>query len=261
MSSGPNLLTHAELKVKQLGSPALREPAQPVPDSLYGTEELRRLIEILCETMAHAPGVGLAAPQVGLPYRIVVLEDKEGYFNKPDRYSLSLIEKLGRKALPLQVLINPVLFPTEGEKVCFFEGCLSVPGFQAIVPRFGSVHVAAFSPEGEPQEIDAVGWHARILQHEIDHLDGKLYIDWMIPATFMSTEYDQRYWTPETRERFFDLFNSSSESRKNLDDIQRAELSWALLKQEFVRVGQSALSEIPHLLEKHTEDILKRVAH
>jgi peptide deformylase len=123
------------------------------------------------ETLRDAPGVGLAAPQIGLPLRLAVIEDTS---ESPETQ---------RKPVPFHVIINPTL--TLGhDLVEHFEGCLSIEGFQARVARAQTSRVNAWDHHGEPVSIDASGWYARILQHEIDHLDGKLYIDRMDPRTF-----------------------------------------------------------------------------
>ena len=142
------------------------------------------------ETMRDAPGVGLAAPQVGMGLRLAVIED-------PIEYHLDLspveLAERGRKAVPFHVIINPTL-NVAGANVAFFEGCLSVSGLMAIVPRATSVEVNCLDHHGEARTIQASGWYARILQHEIDHLDGKLYVDRMIPQTLMTVEAHKRFW-------------------------------------------------------------------
>jgi peptide deformylase len=114
--------------------------------------------------MRDAPGVGLAAPQIGLPLRMAVIEDA---VEMPERE---------REAVPFHVVINPRL-ALGAEQVEHFEGCLSLEGFQAVVPRARAVTVEALDHRGRAVTIKASGWYARILQHEIDHLDGTLYID------------------------------------------------------------------------------------
>jgi peptide deformylase len=131
-------------------------------------------------TMYDAPGVGLAAPQVGLPLALTVIED------------VGVSEEAERSPVPFHVVINPklTLGPEEVEQ---FEGCLSVEGYQAIVPRARTVRVEALDHRGEPVTIEARGWYARILQHEIDHLNGTLYIDRMRTRT-LSTARNMIHW-------------------------------------------------------------------
>ncbi len=159
------------LKIVQVGDPVLRIGTQEVTPEEIRSPQLQQLVEWMRETMRDAPGVGLAAPQVGLPLRLTVIEDT------------AELPEVERQPVPFHVLINPKL--TLGpEMVVQFEGCLSVEGFQAKVPRARTVHVEALDHHGAPVTIDASGWYARILQHEIDHLDGKLYIDRMDSRTF-----------------------------------------------------------------------------
>ena len=122
------------------------------------------------ETMNDAPGVGLAAPQVGVPLQLAVIEDKQEYMSglTPEH-----IAERERQPVPFHVIINPVLHVVSGADVEFFEGCLSVPGFTAIVPRARQVRVECLDQTGAPRSIEASGWYARILQHEIDHLTGR----------------------------------------------------------------------------------------
>ena len=143
------------------------------------------------DTMYDAPGVGLAAPQVGLSLRLAIIEDKpENLKDVPADY----LKERDRKAVPFHVIVNPKLTlegPLDAE---FFEGCLSLAGFTAIVPRARKVRVECLDHLGEPKVIQASGWYARILQHEIDHLDGTVYIDRMRTRTFMSLENHNRFW-------------------------------------------------------------------
>lgn len=168
------------LKIVQAGDPVLRGPARDLSPAEITGAEVQQLIEIMRETMREAPGVGLAAPQVGLPLRLAVIEDPG---EMPERE---------RKPVPFHVIVNPRL--TLGEEVVeHFEGCLSVDGFQALVPRARSVVVEALDHRAQPIKISAAGWYARILQHEIDHLDGMLYIDRMKSRTFTTNRNLGRY--------------------------------------------------------------------
>src|ERR1700683_3394286 len=142
------------------------------------------------ETMHDAPGVGLAAPQIGMPLELAVIEDREEYIDKltPEHSAAR-----HRSAVAPHVIINPRL-TLETRTVEFFEGCLSLPGFAAIVPRALAVRVDCLNERAEPVTIHARGWYARILQHEIDHLHATLYIDKMHPRSFMTMENFNRYW-------------------------------------------------------------------
>jgi peptide deformylase len=151
---------------------------------------IQELIASMFETMRAAPGVGLAAPQIGMPLQLAVIEDRQEYIDKlPPEHAAARL----RTAVSPHVIINPRL-TLETESVEFFEGCLSLPGFTAIVPRALAVRVDCLNERAEPVTINARGWYARILQHEIDHLDGALYIDRMLTRSFMGRENFERYW-------------------------------------------------------------------
>jgi peptide deformylase len=152
---------------------------------------VRNLIEYMRETMHDAPGVGLAAPQIGVPLQLVVIEDSPEAIQKLSPQQAAERE---RWPVPFRVLINPVLTIPEGAAAEFFEGCLSLAGYTAIVPRATKVHVEGLDEHAEPVIIDATGWYARILQHEIDHLHGVLYIDRMNPRSFATLDNHTRIW-------------------------------------------------------------------
>ncbi len=169
----------------------MRRPAQPLTKDEILDRQTQELIEAMRETMYDAPGVGLAAPQVGISLQLAVLEDRADLLQKMPPEQLALCE---RAPVPFTVVINPKLTPEDGETVEFFEGCLSVSGFAAIAPRFRRVRVECLNERAEPVVIRASGWHARILQHEIDHLNGILYIDRMNSRTFSNQDNFMRYW-------------------------------------------------------------------
>src|ERR1700719_5196891 len=143
------------------------------------------------ETMRDAPGVGLAPPQVGMSLQLAVIEDREELLSSLPAEELAEKE---RKAVPFHVIINPELTLLGDERADFYEGCLSLSGFSAVVPRARRVRVAYLDERGESQSVDASGWYARILQHEIDHLRGTLYIDRMKARTFTSLDNWGRFW-------------------------------------------------------------------
>jgi peptide deformylase len=183
------------LKILQVGEPTLRLSARPLTPEQIVSEEIQRLIMDMRDTMHDAPGVGLAAPQVGLPIQLAVIEDREDYLK--DLPSAQLEER-ERKPVPFHVIINPKITETTARKVEFFEGCLSLAGFSAVVPRARNVRVEYLDEEGKPKVVEAFGWYARILQHEIDHMRGHLYIDRMNARTFMSLENWNRSWKGKT---------------------------------------------------------------
>src|SRR5271170_1323987 len=179
------------LKIVQTGEPGLREKARRLTPPETVSEEIQRLIRDMRETMRDAPGVGLAAPQVGLPLQLAVIEDRPEY--SKDIAADRLAER-ERQSVPFQVLINPRIVEQSEQQVEFFEGCLSLGGFSALVKRSWQVAVEYWDERGQPRRVEAQGWYARILQHEIDHLYGRLYIDRMESRSFMSIDNLGRHW-------------------------------------------------------------------
>jgi peptide deformylase len=178
------------LKIVQAGEPVLRQRARELAPEELRSAEIRQLIEWMRETMRDAPGVGLAAPQIGLPLQLAVIEDAA------DLQRTMPPEKLaerGRRPVAFHVIANPRL-TLDGLPVEFFEGCLSVTGFVGLVPRASRVQVDCLNENGESMSIAADGWYARILQHEIDHLHGILYLDRMHTRSFTTLEHMNRHW-------------------------------------------------------------------
>ena len=178
------------LKIRQVGEPVLRQMARPLTAAEILDDAIQDLVEWMRATMRDAPGVGLAAPQIGVPLQLVVLEDPPEYIRKVTPEEAA---ERDRRPVPFQVLINPVITLDPGEPAEFFEGCLSVAGFTAVVPRARKVHVECLNQRAEPVVIDGEGWYARILQHEIDHLHGVLYIDRMAARTFATLDNYGRF--------------------------------------------------------------------
>lgn len=172
-------------EIVQVGAPVLRARAAEVGPELLGTSMLDALVERMIAAMRAAPGVGLAAPQIGVPLRVIVLEDRDEYIAK---VSAEERAERGRQPFPARTFINPVLRMIGPERATFVEGCLSVSGFVALVERALEVEVTGLDTFGRPQAWRVRGWPARILQHEVDHLDGTLYIDRMYPRTFATGE-------------------------------------------------------------------------
>jgi peptide deformylase len=177
--------------ILQVGEPVLRQKARTLSVAEIASEEIRKLIAQMRETMYAGPGVGLAAPQIGFPLRLAVIEDREEY--QKDISAEQLAER-ERRPVPFHVIINPQVTESSGEVREFFEGCLSLTGFLAVVPRARTVRVECLDERGQPQVICASGWYARILQHEIDHLNGTLYVDRMLAHTFASLDNWGRFW-------------------------------------------------------------------
>jgi peptide deformylase len=179
------------LKIAQVGDPVLRQVARPLTAEEIASHEIQALITHMRETMRDAPGVGLAAPQVGVSLQLAVIEDREEYLKDVAAEQLAERE---RKPVTFHAIINPEIIELPDATVEFFEGCLSLAGFSALVPRARSMRVECLDENGLPRVIEASGWYARILQHEIDHLRGNLYIDRMRSRTFMSLDNWNRFW-------------------------------------------------------------------
>ena len=179
------------LKIVQTGEPVLRQTARPLSAAEIAHPAIEELIGHMRDTMRDAPGVGLAAPQVGLAIQLAVIEDRAEYLNG---IAPELLAQREREPVPFRVLINPVIVERSEETVEFFEGCLSVAGFSALVKRSRRVAVQYLDEQAQPQHLEASGWFARILQHEIDHLQGVLYIDRMESRSFSSLDNMGRHW-------------------------------------------------------------------
>jgi peptide deformylase len=171
----------AILKIARMGHPVLLGRAEPVPDP--AAPEIRRLIADMIETMEDAGGIGLAAPQVHVPLRLFVFWLPAGRAGTA-------------QAVPPRAVINPDLAPVGTEEMLCREGCLSIPGLRALVPRHARIRYTGLDAEGAALEVEAEGLHANVVQHEADHLDGILYPmrvrDW---SSFGFTEEQDRFGT------------------------------------------------------------------
>ncbi len=148
-------------EILKMGDPRLLRLAEPV--RAFGTPELQALIDDMFETMAAANGAGLAAPQIGVDLQLVIFG-----FTRNERYPEA-------PPVPPTVLINPQITPLGDEQVAGWEGCLSVPGLRGVVPRWARIRYTGFDAQGRPIDREAEGFHARVVQHECDHLVGRLY--------------------------------------------------------------------------------------
>jgi peptide deformylase len=178
------------LKIVQAGDPVLRQTARTVTAEEIRSREMQQLIEWMRETMRDAPGVGLAAPQVGVSIQLAVIEDRADLIASLPQERLA---ERQRRPVPFQVLFNPRI-ELSGEEAEFFEGCLSFAGFSALVARPLGATVTCLDHRGEPLRFQAQGWHARIVQHELDHLQGTLYVDRMRSRSLTTMENLNRYW-------------------------------------------------------------------
>jgi peptide deformylase len=179
------------LKVPSVGRLVLRQPARALSADEIRTRHIQELIAHMRDTMRDAPGVGLAAPQIGLGLQVAVIEDRAELMHE---LAPQQIEERERRPVPFHVIINPRIAWSSERTTDFFEGCLSVPGYAAIVRRHHAVRIECLDENAEPITIKATGWHARILQHEIDHLHGTLYIDRMHGRSFCSLDELNRNW-------------------------------------------------------------------
>src|SRR5688572_7078440 len=184
-----------KLKIVQAGDPVLRKQSRPLTKDEIRSPSIQLLIELMRDTMREAPGVGLAAPQIGKSIQLAVIEDRADYLA---RLSADELAETQRAAIPFHVIINPKLTLLGNSSAQFFEGCLSVAGYQAVVDRALNVRVECLNELGEKITIKAQGWYARILQHEIDHLNGTLYIDRMKTRTLMTVENALRFWSGQS---------------------------------------------------------------
>jgi peptide deformylase len=148
-------------QILRMGEPLLFKVAEPVRE--LGTKELNLLIEDMFDTMAAAGGVGLAAPQIGVGLQLVIFG-----FDKSERYP-------NADSVPQTILINPFITPLDDDEELGWEGCLSVPGLRGEVPRYTRIRYQGLAPDGEPIDRMVDGFHARVVQHECDHLIGRLF--------------------------------------------------------------------------------------
>jgi peptide deformylase len=161
------------LKVARIGHPVVRAEARPVPEGRIRSAEIQRLIDDMEETMHEYDGVGLAAPQVHVGLRLAVLE-------------VAASDERAMDAVPFTVLVNPVVEPLSEAKLAGYEGCLSIPDLRGLVPRYERVRLTARDRKARPYSLEASGFFARVIQHECDHLDGRVYLDRMTDLRTLS---------------------------------------------------------------------------
>lgn len=175
----------AILKIARMGHPVLRRAAMPV--EVPTAPQIRALVRNMVETMQDASGAGLAAPQVHVPLRVVVFHVPEERLGNDD----------GAAPQPLTVLINPEIEALTDETELGWEGCLSVPGLIGAVPRVTKIRYAGIALDGSRIEQEAEGFHARVVQHECDHLDGILYPQRMTDLSLLLYQEELRHGVPE----------------------------------------------------------------
>lgn len=186
------------LKIARMGHPVLITRAEEIPDPT--TREIRTLAENMVETMIDSQGVGLAAPQVHIAKRVII-------FNAPKGRSED--DAPDTDFAPVTALINPVIEVLDEQQEFGWEGCLSIPGLTGAVPRYTRIRYRGFSPTGQSIEREATGFHARVVQHECDHLDGILY-------TMRMTDLSMLSFTEELQRR------ASDEAKNDGDDGEAA---------------------------------------
>ncbi len=174
------------LKIARMGHPVLRRRAEDVADP--GAPEIHALVADMLETMLDAPGTGLAAPQVYASLRLVIF-----------RVPLTDIEEIAGGEPTLTVLINPILEPLDDEMLTEWEGCLSLPGLRGLVPRHANLRYRGVDLAGAPIDRTVKGFHARVVQHECDHLDGILYTQRMTDLSDLIFETEMRHRIAESR--------------------------------------------------------------
>ena len=175
--------------IVQAGHPALRAVATPW-DGQVDDDELTELLALMHRTMRAAPGVGLAAPQIGLPVAVAVVED-------PGAGDDDVARVRERPVVPYRVLVNPSYAPEGDEPAAFYEGCLSVEGYQAVVVRARAVRLTGTDETGRLLDEVVTGWPARIVQHETDHLRGTLYVDRALTRSLSATDAWGAHWGSE----------------------------------------------------------------
>lgn len=174
-------------EIIRMGHPTLRRRARELSAEEIGSSTTRALVDDMVDTLRHAGGIGLAAPQVNEPIRLAIIEIEGGV----GRYG-------EMPAMPLTVFVNPEIEVLDPARAGYWEGCLSVPGLRGYVERPQHVRVRALDLDGRPLELTLRGFLATVFQHEFDHLDGRLYIDRMDdPTRLVFEEEFERYWAAE----------------------------------------------------------------
>jgi peptide deformylase len=173
----------------QFGNPILRKKAEPVPLKFLKTQQFRRFIEDMFFTMYDAEGVGLAAPQVGVPYQLAVIEIRK----------TKMRPRI--KPFPPTIIVNPKILLRSKETSSGWEGCLSFEGVRGLVPRSRKITVSCYNPAGEKKILELSGFPARVFQHEIDHLNGIVYVDRMKDMKTLITveEFRKRVLKPRRK--------------------------------------------------------------
>ena len=187
-----SLLGSKAPNVRQISDPVLRENAAPADRFSIHTADFKELLQVMIKTMRACNAVGLAAPQIGVSLQVFVMEYTKDHMEmlKKKGFKLEDFRRMQMDIVPLKIFINPSLKVTSSKMVSFREGCLSVEGFSGMVPRALEVEVNGLNENGEPVNWKASGWPARIVQHEMDHLRGNIYVDSMVYKSFMNNNWN-----------------------------------------------------------------------
>ena len=178
-------------KIRQVGDPILREAAEPVDRAFLHSADFKEMLERMIKVMRSKNGSGIAAPQIGVGLRVFAVEFTGQHYKRLKEQGVTDkdMKRMGIALVPLKVVINPEVKIVDHKMLAFREGCLSVEGFSAVVPRAKEVLVSALDENGSPFTWRTAGWPARIVQHEMDHLKGNLYIDTMLYKSFVRNNW------------------------------------------------------------------------
>ena len=184
------IFVKAGRNVRQIGDPILRRQAKPVEISTLAMPEFKQLVEDLVATMRRNNAAGIAAPQIGHSLQVIAVEVTGNDMKLAHkRFGSHGISKMQISLFPLKVMVNPKVKIIDPINITFREGCLSVKHFSAMIPRAKEIEVTALTPDGEEIKFRAHGWNARIIQHEMDHLQGNLIIDSMMYKSLINEKW------------------------------------------------------------------------
>jgi peptide deformylase len=179
------------LEIVHAGDPILRRKCRALSPDEIRSAEIQDFFKDLRHVRRDPTGVAFAAPQVGSALRIILIDQPAELLATTPK---AILAEQINGPLPFHILVNPELMVEDDTQIEWFEGCESIPNLRAAVPRALGVRVDALDEQGEPLTIHARGWYARILQHEVDHLDGILFTDRMLPWSLMTLENRKRLW-------------------------------------------------------------------
>jgi len=190
-SSLRTLLNIDSLHARQVGDPILREQAEAVDISTIHSPEFKQMVERMFKVMRKEKGQGISAPQIGVGLQVIAIEYTGQHIKelKDQGCTDKELKRMGIALVPPRVFINPQVRIIDSTLLAFREGCLSIEGYSALVPRAKEIEITALDMESHPVTWRTVGWPARIIQHEVDHLKGNLYIDSMMYKSFMKNDW------------------------------------------------------------------------